>query len=74
MYASTNFQTKRDFKQAIRAGAEVILYSPELETPAINGRETVVGPWGAALDVKARHHKGWHAHVRVKDMRVVEVH
>lgn len=72
MYASTDFHSKREFKRAVAAGAELLLYSPELGTPAINGVETVVGPWFPR--VWHGKQKQWSAKVRVQDMRVVEVH
>lgn len=68
MYASVNFSTKQEFRRAVKQGMPVVLYSPHLGTAAINGPETVIGPWSD--DGKA----GWHAHVEVRDMRVVKVH
>lgn len=69
MYASIDFATKTAFRAAVRRGDPVVLYSPILGTPAVNGRETVVGPWKPDCQVR-----GWKARVTVQDMRVVRVH
>lgn len=87
MYSSVDFATKSDFRRAIRDGLSVVLYSPQLGTPAINGRETVHGPWPAMsrtpkqeplIGPKERRSRcgatAWTAHVEVRDMRVVAVH
>ena len=86
MYASMDFATKRDFCQAVKQGLPIVLYSPTLGTAAINGKETVVGPWQLRREDKyepligpkekrsSRGARTWSAHVVVKDMRVVEVH
>jgi len=87
MFCSTNFVTKSQLQQAVESGEPVILYSPTLGVPAVNGTETVEGPWPAA----ERGHKlreprnkrdtsevlvpikGWRAKVQVRDMRVTAV-
>jgi hypothetical protein len=70
MFCSTNYLTKSEFRRAVQQGAPVVLYSPILETPAINGPSHVCGPWEKD---SLRIQKGWHAEVFVKDMRVVVV-
>jgi hypothetical protein len=62
-----------------------VLYNPTLGVPAINGPAHVFGPWpGTRPPVEELKDKrgrlkprealiGWHAEVRVKDMRIVEV-
>ena len=42
MYTTTNFKSKKAFKDA--AGAEVRLFAPGIGNPAENGTETVCGP------------------------------
>lgn len=86
MYASMDFATKKDFCRAVKQGQPIVLYSPTLGTAAVNGNETVVGPWPTRREDKIepaigpkekRSRRGavaWSAHVVVKDMRVVEVH
>lgn len=72
MYASVDFRSKRDFQRAVLQGQEVVLYSPQLGVPAVNGTETVIGPWRPRT--WRGKPKGWIAHVEVRDMRVVAVH
>ena len=88
MYASMNFPTKRDFRRAVAEGQPIVLYSPVMQMPAINGVVTVEGPWPERSTAgptvprllgtrEARWRtalKGWTAQVRVQDMRIVEVH
>ncbi len=86
MYTSIDFATKKDFRLAIEQGLPVVLYSPELGMPAVNGPATVFGPWPLTRTPKqepligpkerrsARGARGWMAHVEVRDMRVVAVH
>lgn len=69
MYASIDFATKRDFRRAVKEGLSVLLYSPTLGMPAVNGRVLVEGPWKSDRRVRS-----WKARVDVKDMRVVAVH
>lgn len=72
MYASVDFRSKRDFQRAVLQGQQVLLYSPQLGVPAVNGAETVTGPWQPRT-WRGRQ-KCWIAHVEVRDMRVVAVH
>ena len=71
MYASIDFKSKHDFKQAVLEGQSIILYSPQLGMPAINGKETVTGPWNPPI--VHGHPKEWVARVEVKDMRIIAV-
>ncbi len=85
MYASTDFATKREFRRAVQQGLPVILYSPTLGTPAINGKATVTGPWPTTPTRKyepligpkeRRNSRGattWIAQAEVRDMRAVAV-
>lgn len=66
MYASKNFKTKKQFKEAVSNGEQITLYSPGLGTPKVNGTEFVEGPW------YPEPHK-WYAEVQVKDGVVVKV-
>ena len=87
MYASVNFLSKSQLRQAVAAAEPVILYSPAIPMPAVNGLAYVEGPWpGTKPPVEdipnPREHgrlrprvrvKAWHAEVRVEDMRIVAV-
>lgn len=66
MYASTNFKTKKAFKEAVASGQQVMLYSPGLGKPKSNGSECVEGPHYPAAHT-------WYATVEVKDGIVVKV-
>ena len=44
-FASCNFLSKSAFRKAVADGLPVVLFSPELKLPAINGPAIVVGPW-----------------------------
>jgi hypothetical protein len=69
MFASIDFATKSDFRQAVKAGLPIVAYSPVMGMPAVNGRATVEGPWRPDKTVR-----GWKAYVDVKDMRIIKVH
>lgn len=66
MYASVNFQTKKEFKQAVAEGKKITLYAPGLGSPKVNGRECVEGPH------YPQPHR-WYATVEVQDGFVVKV-
>lgn len=66
MYASVNFKSKKAFKEAVAAGKQITLYAPGLGSPAVNGKETVEGPWYPASH-------SWYASVTVKDGIVTKV-
>lgn len=65
-YTSTNFKTKKAFKDAIAAGKDVTLWSPGEFPPKRDGTEYVEGPQ------YPEPHR-WYAQVTVKDGRVVRV-
>ena len=87
MYASMNFLSKSQLRQAVQAGLPVILYSPIMGMPAVNNLERVEGPWPGTIPPveeipNPRDHgrphprrcvKPWHAEVLVQDMRIVAV-
>jgi hypothetical protein len=66
MYASTNFKSKKAFKEAVLAGEQVTLFAPGFGTPVRNGTETVSGPHYPKPHT-------WYAKVLVKDGIVVKV-
>lgn len=66
MYASKNFQTKKAFKEAVKAGERITLFAPGLGTPAKNGTEYVEGPWSPKPHT-------WYVQVEMKDGVVVSV-
>lgn len=79
MFPNQNFLRKRDFVKAVQQGEPVVLWSPELEMPAINGVVTVES-WSNLRSAEHWVHgrpvpdlTGWVCRVRVLDMRVVEV-
>ena len=86
MFASTNFLSKSAFRQAALNGLPVVLWSPMMGVPAVNGTARVEGPWpGTRPPVECvrgkdrRQHTrqrvvGWHADVVVSEMRILEVH
>jgi hypothetical protein len=45
MYTNQNFKTKKAFKEAIKEGTKITLYSPGLGAPNPNGWNAVEGPW-----------------------------
>lgn len=79
MFANSNYAKKADFVKAVLAGEPVVLWSPELGVPAINGVHVVESwshlqvteYWRAVKRVQDL--SGWTCKVRVLDMRVVEV-
>lgn len=66
MYASTNFKTKKAFKEAVARGEKVTLFAPGLGSPNQNGKEYVEGP-----HYPAPH--SWYAEVEVKGGIVTKV-
>lgn len=66
MYASKNFKTKKQFKEAVARGEIITLYAPGIGQPARDGRETVCGPHFPEP------HK-WYAEVEMKNGVVVSV-
>ncbi len=66
MYASSNFRTKKAFKQAVADGEQVTLFSPGYGSPKTDGTESVEGPWAPAMHT-------WYASVAVRHGIVVSV-
>ena len=66
MYTSTNFKSKKAFKDAVASGKTVTLWSAGLGTPKADGTEYVEGPHYPAAH-------SWYAQVVVKDGVVVKV-
>jgi hypothetical protein len=64
MYASFNFKSKKDLRDAVSDGVRVTVVSPGVGTPVYNGTEFIEGPYGV--------HK-WYAEVEVKDGRITKV-
>jgi len=66
MYASKNFKTKKEFKEAIAKGREIYVSAPGLGVPKKDGVEYVEGPHYPAPHT-------WYAEVLMKDGIVVKV-
>jgi hypothetical protein len=66
MYTSSNFKSKKAFKDAVASGAQVTLYSAGMGTPKTDGTEYVEGPHYPAAHT-------WYAQVVVKDGVVTKV-
>ena len=66
MYATKNYQSKKQLKDDVAKGVEVRLFAPGLGAPKDNGTQFVSGPHYPAA------HK-FYAEVTVKDGRVVKV-
>lgn len=66
MYASTNFKTKKAFREAVAQGQQVTIYAPGFGSPKDNGRDFVEGPW------YPEPHR-WYAEVTMEDGVVVKV-
>lgn len=64
-YASENFKSKKAFKEAVKAGQQVTLWSPGLGGPYVNRSAVVEGPQFVPHT--------WYASVVVKDGFVVSV-
>ena len=66
MYTSTNFKTKKEFKEAVEKGKRITLYAPGYGTPAVNGIDFVEGPHYPKPHT-------WYAQVTMKNGIVEEV-
>ena len=66
MYASINFKTKKQLKEAVASGMKVTIYAPGLGSPKTDGREYLEGPWYPQPHT-------WYAQVEMKDGYVVKV-
>jgi hypothetical protein len=65
-YASTNFKTKKQLKDAVAAGKQVTVWSPGPFQPEKNGKLMIEGPH------KPEPHK-WYATAEVVDGVIVKV-
>lgn len=45
MYVECNFKTKKALKDAVAKGEQLRLFAPGMGSPAVNGKESVEGPW-----------------------------
>lgn len=72
MYTSTNFKTKKQFKEAVAAGKKITVYQPNSDLfggsgdPPKNGKVAIEGPWYPQPHV-------WYATATLKDGVVVKV-
>lgn len=66
MYATTNFKTKKEFKEAVAAGEKVTLFAPGLGSPKVNGTDFVEGPHYPKPHT-------WYAEVTMENGYVVKV-
>lgn len=67
MYASINFKTKKQFKDAVAAGREITIFSPGgIGMPKTDGKEFVQGPHFPEP------HK-WYAEVEMSGGKIVKV-
>lgn len=66
MYTSTNFKTKKAFKEAVAKGERITLFAPGLGLPKDNGTESVKGPWYPAAH-------SWWATVTVSDGVITKI-
>jgi len=66
MYTTTDFKTKKAFREAVLGGASVRLYAPGLGSPAREGMEFVEGPHYPKPHT-------WYAQVEMKDGVVIKV-
>jgi len=44
MYTSTNFKSKKEFKEALKAGKKITIFAPGLGQPKTDGTEFISGP------------------------------
>jgi len=66
MYCSPNFKTKKQLKEAVANGAEVMVFAPGLGTPKRDGQEFIEGP-------HYPHPHTWYAVVEMRDGIVIKV-
>ena len=65
MYASTNFLSLSELRNAVALCQPVVLWSPAMGVPAIEGRALVEGPWpGTVLQRCSTCAVHAHAHAR----------
>lgn len=67
-YASINFKTKKQLKEAVAAGQKISVRSitPMGTTTTVSGSDAISGPWYPAPHT-------WYAQVRIKDGYIVSV-
>jgi hypothetical protein len=63
-HISPDFKSKKEFKEAVKSGKLISVYSPGIFPAKTDGIETVEAP--------ANYHK-WYARVQVKDGYVIKV-
>ena len=66
MYARPNFKSKKELKEALKAGRKIEVFSPGPFPAPSNGRVALEGPW------YPEPHR-WYASVEVKDGYVVKI-
>ena len=66
MYVSPNFQTKKQLKDAVKAGKSVSVFSPGPYPSPTHGEASVEGPHYPQPHA-------WYARVRIQDGKVVKV-
>jgi hypothetical protein len=66
MYVNPNFKTKKQLKEALKAGETVSVFSPGPFPPKTNGREFIEGPHYPKPHT-------WYAKVEVKEGLVIKV-
>jgi len=66
MYASTNFKTKKAFKEAVKNGEQITIYAPGIGTPETNGIDYVECPWYPSMHT-------WYTEVEMKNGIVIKV-
>lgn len=66
MYTDFNFKTKKELKEAVKAGKQVRVYAPGLGQPKDNGMEFVEGPHYPKPHT-------WYAQVEMKDGVIIKV-
>ncbi len=66
MYVSPNFKTKKELKEAVKAGRQVSVYSPGPFPAKQDGTEFIEGPHYPQPHT-------WYAEVEVRDGMVIKV-
>jgi hypothetical protein len=56
MYTHTNFKTKKELKEAVKAGEQVTCFQPGPFPGTVTGRDVIEGPhgfhrWYASVDI-----------------------
>ena len=66
MYASINFKSKKGFKEAVKSGKRITVFSPGIGNPPTDGTCVVEGPHYPQP-------RKWYAKVTLKDGIVIKV-